>query len=207
MTPSSPPRFDAAQGKQSHKKNVETAARNEIAKTTVEMREPARSLPRKQRNQRDRTRSNTMTFEELNKKLGGNEKITNWKQHPNGLGWVHISATVETTAFIGADAIVWGKVYGNAQVSGDARVYGNAWVYGDARVYGDAWEKSPLFLIGSRDSLCNAKHGHLQIGCRCEKFRWWLGKEALKLAQENGYTPDEIKEYRAYVELFITVGK
>jgi hypothetical protein len=29
-------------------------------------------------------------------------------------------------------------VYGDAQVSGDARVYDNAWVYGDAQVSGDA---------------------------------------------------------------------
>ena len=30
------------------------------------------------------------------------------------------------------------RVYGDAQVSGDARVYDNAWVYGDAQVSGDA---------------------------------------------------------------------
>ena len=141
------------------------------------------------------------TFEELNQKLGGNEKSSDWHQHSNGEGWLHKSAKVEASAFVGPDAIVWGTVYDNAQVSGNARVYG------DAQVYGNAWEKSPLFIIGSRNSLCNAKHGYLQIGCRCEKFRWWLGKEALKFAQDNHYTPAEIKEYRAYVKLFIAVGK
>ena len=30
------------------------------------------------------------------------------------------------------------RVYGDAEVSGDARVSGNAWVSGNARVYGDA---------------------------------------------------------------------
>ena len=135
------------------------------------------------------------TFDELNAKLSGNENKSYWRQHPNGGGWIHKSAQVASTAFVGPDAIVWGKV------SGEARVYGNA------RVYGGAWKRSPLFIIGSRDSLCNAKPGYLQIGCRCEKFRWWLGKKALKFAKENNYTPDEIKEYRAYVKLFVAVGK
>ena len=177
------------------------------------------------------------TFDELNAKLSGNENKCDWSQRPNGGGWIHKLARVDSTAFVGSDAIVWGKVsgeawvsgearvYGHAEVSGEARVYdnarvyGEAWVYGhaevsgkarvydNARVYSDAWEKSPLFIIGSRNSLCNAKHGYLQIGCRCEKFRWWLGKEALKFAKENNYTPDEIKEYRAYVKLFVAVGK
>ena len=141
------------------------------------------------------------TFDELNAKLSGNENKSDWSQHPNGGGWIHKSAQVASTAFVGPDAIVWGKVYG------DAQVYGNAWVYGNAQVYGNAWERSPLFIIGSRDSLCNAKHGYLQIGCRCEEFRWWLRKEALMFAKENNYTPDEIKEYRAYVKLFVAVGK
>jgi hypothetical protein len=80
-------------------------------------------------------------------------------------------------------------------------------VSGNARVSGNAWVKSPLFIMGSRNSLCSAKHGYIQIGCRCEKFKWWLGKEALEFAKDNKYTPDEIKEYRAYVKLFIAAGK
>jgi hypothetical protein len=122
---------------------------------------------------------------------------------------------------VSGNARVYGDAWvsGNAQVSGNARVYGDAWVYGDAQVSGNAqvsgdawvsgnaWVKSPLFIIGSRNSLCNAKYGYIQIGCRCEKFHWWLGKEALRLAKDNNYTPAEIKEYRAYVKLFIAVGK
>lgn len=45
-----------------------------------------------------------MNYQELNQKLGG--------------GWVHKSAKVDELAFIGESAIVWGKVSGNAQVSG-----------------------------------------------------------------------------------------
>ena len=129
------------------------------------------------------------TFKELNEKLGGREDSANWRQHSNGGGWVHVSAKVDDTAFIGENAIVWGRVYGDAQVSGDA------------------WECSPLFIVGSRHSLTNAKQGHIQIGCRCETFLWWTSEVGINFAKQNGYTPEQIEEYRAYVALFKAVGK
>ena len=147
-----------------------------------------------------------MTFDELNKKLGGGESASDWHQHANGGGWVHKKAKVDATAFVGENAIVWAWVSGNAWVSGDAQVYGNAWVYGDAQVSGDAWVKSPLFIIGSKYSLTNAKHGHIKIGCRCETFAWWK-KNGRALAKSEGFTEAEIKEYAAYVKLFMEVGK
>ena len=57
-----------------------------------------------------------------------------WKQHPNGDGWVQITATVEATCTV--EGIVSGnaRVYGNALVSGDAQVYGNALLSGNAGV-------------------------------------------------------------------------
>lgn len=183
-----------------------------------------------------------MTFAELNQKLGGDEKSSDWSQHPNGGGWINKSAKVDASAYVGESAVVWGTVsgnakvygnawvfgnalvYGNAQVYdsarvfggacvfGDALVYGNARVYGDARVsgnaqvFGDAWENSPLFIIGSRHSLTNAKHGHIQIGCKCETYKWWLSEKGVKFGKAAGYTPAEIKEYREYVKLFAKVG-
>lgn len=59
-------------------------------------------------------------------------------QHPNGLGWVADTATVEVSAYVGPDA----QVYENAQVCGNARVYG------DARVCGDVWGYDKLRLEG-----------------------------------------------------------
>jgi UDP-3-O-[3-hydroxymyristoyl] glucosamine N-acyltransferase len=53
------------------------------------------------------------------------------------------------------------RVYGNAQVSGDAWVFGNAWVYedalvsgnaqvfGNAQVYGDAWVYEEALVAGN----------------------------------------------------------
>lgn len=160
-----------------------------------------------------------MTFTDLNTKLGDNEKQSDWTQHPNGGGWINKTAKVDDTAFVGGNAIVWGMVFGNARISGDAWVFGNAWVYGNAwvsdnaqvsgnaQVFGNTWTTSPLFIIGSKHSLTNAKHGYIQIGCKCETFQWWLSKEALAFAKESGYTAAEIEEYQEYVKLFMKVGK
>lgn len=88
-----------------------------------------------------------------------------------------------------------------------SRLADSAWVYGNARVSGDAWVKSPLFIAGSRHSLTNAKKGHVQIGCECRSYDWWLGPKGEEFARDNGYSLEEIGEYRAYLELFKRVGK
>ena len=56
-----------------------------------------------------------MTFAELNKKLGGFEKESDWHQHKNGGGWLNKTAKVDATSYVGENAIVWGMVSGNAQ--------------------------------------------------------------------------------------------
>ena len=141
-----------------------------------------------------------MTFQELQSRIGAQIKA-DWRKHDNRGGWIHKSATVDGGAFIGERAIVFsGRVYG------DARVFGNARVYGDARVSGDAWVKSPLFIVGSRHSLTNAKHGYIQIGCHCKTIDWWL-KNYKDIGQQEGYTSEETKEYGLYIQLFKRIGK
>ena len=170
-----------------------------------------------------------MTYAQLKEKFGFIDEEKNWYQHKNknGGGWVHSSAHVDETAFIGENAVIFSgnarvygdaQVYGNAWVYGDAQVYGNAWVYGDAQVSGDAqvygnacvsgnaWEKSPLFIIGSRHSLTNAKHGYIQIGCHCKKIDWWL-ENYKDIGEKENYSKEEISEYGAYIKLFKEVGK
>ena len=148
-----------------------------------------------------------MTFEQLIEKLG-TQNESEWHQHANGGGWVQNTANVDASAYVGESAIVLqnARVSGNAQVSGNARVSGNAWVSGNAQVYGNAWEKSPLFIIGSRFSATNCKRGHIQIGCECHTFAWWL-ENGVKLARNHNFTDSEIEEYRAIVELFVKIGK
>jgi hypothetical protein len=97
-----------------------------------------------------------MTFEQLKEKIRSKEIKADWHQHKNGGGWRHKGAKVDETAYVGDNAIVWGSVSGDARVSG-GRVYGDAWVYGGA------WEKSPLFIIGTKHSLTNAKNALREV--------------------------------------------
>ena len=142
-----------------------------------------------------------MTFQELQNKIG-TQNQADWSQHKNGGGWVHKTARIDATAYIGENAIIFS---GNAQVTGNARVYGNAQVSGNARVSSDAWVKSPLFIIGSKHSLSNAKHGYIQIGCHCETYAWWK-VHYRAVGRKNRYSPAEIKEYGEYIKLFAKVG-
>lgn len=141
-----------------------------------------------------------MNFDELNKKLGGCENLADWRQAQGG-GWLNKTAKVDDEFKICDNAIIWGSVFDNALVFGDARVFGNALVSGDAR------KQSPLFIVGSRFSLTNCKKGHIHIGCQCHPFKWWLSKAAQELAEEYEFTAAEINEYREYIKLFIAIGK
>jgi len=97
-------------------------------------------------------------------------------------------------------------VSGNAQVSGDAWVSADAWVSGDARVYGDAWETSPLYIQGSKHCATNVKHGSIAIGCEVYTFAEWL-KNYKAIGKAAGYTPAQIKEYKAIIDLFVKIGR
>src|ERR1700677_1677191 len=94
------------------------------------------------------------TFEALNKLCGGRESAENWSQHTNGEGWVHKTARVAATVYIGPEAVVFSgaaqisgealiygaaQIYGAAHISGAAQIYGAARISGAAHIYGDAW--------------------------------------------------------------------
>lgn len=98
-------------------------------------------------------------------------------------------------------------VSGSAWVGGDAEVCGLSLVSGDAQVEGDKWETSPLYVAGPQHSLTNARFGHIILAKRCEKFRWWLSKEAKTFLKALSYTPAQIEECMEYVKLFIKVGR
>jgi len=130
-----------------------------------------------------------MTFKELNEKFGSALVETEWHRASGG-GWVQNTARVVDESHIQDDAIV----------SGNARVSGNA------GVFGGRWEQSPLFIVGSRYSLTNAKPGHIQIGCECHTFSEWK-KVGPAIAEREKFTPEQIAEYTAYVNLFSQIGK
>ena len=159
-------------------------------------------------------------------KLFPNTTVNDWKQHDNGGGWVANTASVAAAAYIGPDALAYGndqvfgnaRVYGNArvfgiaQVSGIAQVFGNAWVSGNARVFGNAqvsgnaWETSPLYIQGSAHCATNVKHGYIAIGCEVHTYAEWL-KNYKAICAKAGYSEEQIKEYKAIIDLFVKVGR
>ena len=119
-----------------------------------------------------------------------------------GNAWVYGDAQVYGNAWVYGNARVSGDacVSDNARVSGNARVYGNARVSGDACVYGGEWGFSPLFIQGSKYSVCMYSPDQIKIGCQIHSINQWLS-HGEKIARLHGFTPEEIEEYRGYVEL------
>ena len=147
-----------------------------------------------------------MTKKELISKYGGTTK--DWRKV--GKAWVYKNVVIpadSTAQFLG-EAIIeggtirGGTIWGGDIMGGDIRG-GTIW---GGTIWGGEWKNPPLFLSGSKFTLCNAKPGYLQIGCKCETYAWWK-KNGLALAKENNFTEAEIKEYTAYLKMFMEVGK
>ena len=150
---------------------------------------------------------------------------SDWHQHPNGKGWVYKTAKVFDTAYIGPNAIVYGnaRVYGNAivsgnvivsgnaivsgsaTVSGNARVYDNAKIQGSMLIYKSKINSTPLHIIGSKYPI-TVDGNYVNIGCESHTVKEWL-KDGLKIAQENEFTKEEIKEYKKYLKFILTFKK
>ena len=138
----------------------------------------------------------------------GPRAIVSDKARVSGVARVSGEALVSGEARVSGDAQVSGeaRVSGKARVSGEAQVSGVAWVSGEAQVSGGCWEQSPLYVVGTAHDATNAINGHIQIGCECHPFDWWL-QNGEALARSNNYTNEQIEEYRAIVDLFIKIGK
>lgn len=135
--------------------------------------------------------------------LGGwIEKEENLSQ--TGDAWVFDNAQVYDDAWIYGDAQVFGAahVFDVAHVFGDAYVCGDAQIYGDAQVFGGSWEKSPLYVQGTKYSVCMYDSTHIKIGCQIHTFKEWL-MHGHKISIENGFSEDEFEEYKLYVLLAI----
>ena len=105
-------------------------------------------------------------------------------QHPNGGGWVANTATVDASAFVGRDAKVCG----------------------DAKVYGDAWVLNPLTITGSAHTVSLVSYTQIAVGCKIHDFAYWL-KNYKTVGKENGYTPEQIKEYGEILNYLVKAAK
>jgi carbonic anhydrase/acetyltransferase-like protein (isoleucine patch superfamily) len=113
-----------------------------------------------------------------NGELGGFvEKVECLSQ--DGDAWVYGNAQVSGNARVSGNAWVYGnaQVSGNARVSGNALVYGNARVsgdarvYGNARVYGDAQVSGNALVYG--DNWCSIG----PVGSRASWLSVWFEKD------------------------------
>ena len=135
-----------------------------------------------------------------------------WSQHKNGGGWKHRTAKVDVSAYLGENAQIFGNaqisgnawIFGDAQISGDAQIFGDAQISGDAWISGNAWDQSPLYIQGTRHALSHCSRGHIQIGCHQLTIEEWQ-KRYKAIGRTEGYTPKQIKEYGAYIELFALI--
>jgi len=130
-------------------------------------------------------------------KMFPDTKAKNWHQHPNGGGWVLDTADVSPTAYIGPDALI----HGNACVSDNAWVYGNACVSGNAQVCGGVIKGKLISIAGPKHDMNICTPGVLRIGCIKEPLEWWL-ENYKEIGEEEQYTPQEIEEYKAYIDIF-----
>ena len=99
-------------------------------------------------------------------------------QHPNGGGWVANTATVDVSAFVGRDA----------------------------QVYGDAWVLNPLTITGSAHTVSLVSYTQIAVGCEIHDFAYWL-KNYKTVGKENGYTPEQIKEYGEILNYLVKAAK
>lgn len=148
-----------------------------------------------------------ITFDTLNNMLGGTEKPENWKKHANGGGWKHISAHVDASAVLNGIIGKGATVGARATVGDWAKVGDWATVGEGAGPIIGHWERSPLYVIGSKYPVCNAKAGYAQIGCKTAPFKWWTSPAGELFAKDHGYNEAEIREYRAIIELMQKIGK
>ena len=86
------------------------------------------------------------------------------------------------------------------KVSGDAKVSGSA------QVFGGNWASSPLHIVGRNHSLTNCSPKHIQIGCERHSFDVW--KICYEhYGQKNGYSPEQIAEYKLLIDLIVKIGR
>ena len=91
----------------------------------------------------------------------------------------------------------WIKSEINLSHDGDAWVHGNAVVCDNAVVRGGAWDKSPLYIQGSKWSVCMTNLTHIQIGCQNHSISDWID-HGVAIARRN-HADDIIPEYIWYI--------
>lgn len=132
-----------------------------------------------------------------------------------GYARVYDSAQIYDSAQVYGQSRVYGssrvyesaQVYNSARISGASLIFGSAvvrgWgaeISGSAQLHSGTWDVSPLYIQGTRHRLCQSAPDWVMIGCEDRPIDWWLAHYR-DVGKIQGYTPDQIKEYGAYLRL------
>jgi carbonic anhydrase/acetyltransferase-like protein (isoleucine patch superfamily) len=118
-------------------------------------------------------------------------------------------ATVGDSALVGNYAKV-----GNFATVGDYALVGNFAKVGDYAKVGDSakvgnsakvgdsakFKSSPIYIIGSKHIINYYGNEKIAIGCFVKTFEEWE-KEYKLIGKANGYTDEQIEEYKVYIDL------
>ena len=142
--------------------------------------------------------------------IGNGAKIGNWVKTGNG-------AVIGDGAKIGNGAVigdgVWigdGAKIGNYVVIGDGVEIGNRVKIGSGVQIGSGVEitQTPTYIQGSRFFMSQVTDDGLTIqsGCITKPLSWWR-ENIRRCAERHKYTPEQVEEYAAYIDLFTRLAE
>ena len=129
-------------------------------------------------------------------KIGNSAKIGDYVE-------IGYSAKIGDSAELGYSAKI-----GDSAMIGDYAEIGYSAKIGNSAEIGDSAEivSNPLYIIGSRNIICNYKDNEIQIGCMVKDFDYWL-KNYERVGKAEGYTDVQITEYKSYIDLIVNKYK
>jgi carbonic anhydrase/acetyltransferase-like protein (isoleucine patch superfamily) len=105
---------------------------------------------------------------------------------------------------IGVGTHIGDRTYiGNRTHIGDEVHIGDGALIGDGASIGDGVFPVVIHIIGSRYSLSYWGEDRIDIGCEKRSIQDWLTGE--DIAKRYDFKPDEITEYRSYVEFIARI--
>ena len=72
----------------------------------------------------------------------------------------------------------------------------HAGTYHGGHFYGGIWKRSPIFVQGPRDYVCESDDGCICAGCQRGTMDWWCDRRLDMIGAQNHYTPAEIEQYK-----------
>jgi len=117
-------------------------------------------------------------------------------------------AVIEGYSQVGGRAIITGnsKISGHSIVLGDSIVGGSCHIYGETALCDGNWLTTPIQIQGSKHFINICSPDKIKIGCKVHSFKFWR-EHYETIGKQNGYTYDQIEEYKNYIDIIINKYK